>query len=61
MKIRTKIAIFLTAALLSLVEFNFIASCSKCVDLLKIGKETGYEIIANVLTVEANTVANSSN
>ena len=58
MKIKTKIAIFLTAVILSLLEFNIIASCSQCVDLLKIGKKAGYEIIANVLTEEKNTVAN---
>jgi hypothetical protein len=57
MKVKTKIAIFLTAVLLTFLEFNFIASCSKCVDLLQIGKKAGYEIIANILTVEKNTVA----
>jgi hypothetical protein len=58
MKVKTKIVIFLTAVLLSLLEFNIIVSCSQCVDLLKAGKQAGYEIIANVLTVEKNTVAN---
>jgi len=60
MKIKTKIAIFLTAVLLSLLEFNIIASCSQCVDLLKVGKRAGYEIIANILTEETYTVANSA-
>lgn len=58
MKIKTKIAIFLTAVFLSLFGFNFIVCCSQCVDLLKIGKKARYEIIANVLTEEKNTVAN---
>jgi len=58
MKVKTKIAIFLTAVLFTFLEFNFIASCSKCIDLLQIGKKAGYEIIANVLSVEKDTVAN---
>jgi len=61
MKIKTKIAIFLTAVFLSLFVFNFICCCSQCVDVLKIGKKAGYEIIANVLTVKAKTVAKLSN
>lgn len=60
MKIKTKIAIFLTAVFLSLFVFNFICCCSHCVDILKIGKKAGYEIIANVLTVKAKTVTNGS-
>jgi hypothetical protein len=58
MKIKTKIAIFLTAVFLSLLGFNFMVCGSQCVDMLKIGKKAGYEIIANVLTVEAKTIAN---
>ena len=47
MKLRTKFAIFLMAVLLTFVGFNLIAF-SPAVDLLKIGKEAGNEIIANV-------------
>jgi len=57
MKVKTKIAIFLTAVSLSLFGFNFIVCCSQCVDVLKIGKKAGYEIIANVLAVEKNSLA----
>jgi len=48
MKFRTKVAIFLMAAFLTFVGFNLIVF-SPAVDLLKIGKEAGYEIIANFL------------
>jgi hypothetical protein len=43
MKIGEKIAIFLGALLLTLVAFNLIAT--QAVDILKIGKQAGYEII----------------
>jgi len=58
MKVKTKIAIFLIAVFLSLIEFNLIVSCACFVDVLKVGKKAGYEIIANTLVVEANTVGN---
>jgi hypothetical protein len=48
MNIKTKIAILLAAALLSLAGFNLIAS-SSAVDMMKIGKKAGYKIIANVV------------
>ena len=51
MKFRTKFAIFLMAVLLTFVGFNLIAF-SPAVDLLKLGKEAGNEIIANVLVKE---------
>ena len=52
MKLREKLAIFVVAVLLTLVGFNLIAAPS--VDILKIGKQAGYEIIANYLAkVEA--------
>lgn len=60
MKIKTKIAIFLIAVVLSLLEFNAIVSCYSCMDILKIGKKAGYEITANILPREANTVEYSS-
>jgi len=54
MNIKAKIAIFLFAIFISLFLFNVIASCCCCgsVDILKIGKRAGYEIIANVLAQE---------
>jgi len=47
MKLREKLAIFVVAVLVTLVGFNLIAAPS--VDILKIGKQAGYEIIANYL------------
>ena len=58
MKIRDKLAIFLVAALITFVGFSLIASSS--VDILKLGKKAGYEIISNVLAKEANAVASQS-
>ncbi len=58
MKIRDKLAIFLVAALITFVGFSLIASSS--VDILKVGKKAGYEIISNVLAKEANAVASHS-
>ncbi len=51
MRLRTKLAIFLVAVLLTFVGFNLIAF-SPAVDLLRLGKEAGNEIIANVLAKE---------
>jgi len=51
MKLRTKATIFLVAVLLTFVGFNLIASPA-VVDLVKIGKKAGYNIIANVLAEE---------
>jgi len=48
MRFRTKIAIFLVAVLLSFVGFNLIAS-SAALDIIRVGKQAGSEIIANVL------------
>ena len=59
MRFRTKVAIFMMAVLLTFVGFNLIASPST-VDLLKIGKEAGYDIIANVLA-KAETATHHSN
>ena len=58
MKIRDKLAIFLVAVLITFVGFSLIASSS--VDILKVGKKAGYEIISNVLAKEANAVASQS-
>jgi hypothetical protein len=51
MSFRSKIAIFLVATLVTIIGFNAIASPS--VEIMKIGKKAGYEIIANVLAREA--------
>jgi hypothetical protein len=51
MRLRTKIAIFLVAALITFVGFNLIAF-SPAVDLLRLGKQAGNQIIANVLAKE---------
>ena len=58
MKLRDKLAIFLVAVLITFVGFSLIASPS--VDILKIGKKAGYEIISNVLAKEANAAASQS-
>ena len=58
MKLRTKLVIFMSAVLLTFVGFNLIAS-SSVVDLLKVGKEAGYDIIANV-KAEVETAAHQS-
>jgi hypothetical protein len=57
MKIKTKIGILLMATFLSFFQFNAIATCSCCMDILKIGKKAGYEIIANVLAMEAKAIS----
>jgi ABC-type antimicrobial peptide transport system permease subunit len=51
MRLRTKVSIFLAAVFLTFVGFNLVAF-SPAVDLLRIGKKAGYEIIANVLAQE---------
>jgi hypothetical protein len=48
MSFKSKIVIFLLASFISLVGFNLIAS-SPALDIMKIGKKAGYEIISNVL------------
>lgn len=48
MKFKMKVAIFLMATLITLFGFNLIAS-SSALDMLKMGKKAGYEIITNVL------------
>ena len=58
MKLRDKLAIFLVAALITFVGFSLIASPS--VDILKVGKKAGYEIISNMLAKEANALASQS-
>jgi hypothetical protein len=53
MNFKTKLAILLVATLITLVGFNLIAS-SPALDLMKVGKQAGYNIIANVLA-ESNS------
>jgi len=48
MSFKAKVAIFLLAMLITLTGFNLIAS-SSVLDILKVGKKAGYEIISNVL------------
>ncbi|UCC40528.1 MAG: hypothetical protein JSV96_03530 [Candidatus Aminicenantes bacterium] len=55
MKFKTKVLIFLIAVLLSLLEFNIIASCSCFEDIIKVSKKAGYELIANVVAAEVHT------
>ncbi len=57
MRFRTKLVIFLVASLLTFLGFNMIASTS--VDILKVGKEAGYEIIANFLSKSAPSIQHS--
>ena len=48
MRLITKVEIFLMAVILTLFLFNMIISPS-AVELIKIGKQAGYEIISNVV------------
>jgi len=48
MRLKTKIEIFLMAIVLTFFLFNMMIPPS-AVELLKIGKQAGYEIIANVV------------
>lgn len=48
MKFKTKIVILLAAVLLTFLGFNLIAS-SGAVELIKVGKQAGHEIISNYL------------
>jgi hypothetical protein len=57
MKLKEKLAIFVVAVLLTLVGFNLIAAPS--VDILRIGKQAGYEIIANYLAKVETTAQRS--
>lgn len=51
MRLRTKLSIFLMAVIFTFVGFNLIVF-SPAMDLLRIGKKAGNEIIANVLAKE---------
>jgi hypothetical protein len=54
MKVKTRLAAFLLALFISLVAFNTIVSycCDGLVDLFGMGKSAGYEIVAEVISVE---------
>lgn len=58
MKLRTKITIFLIAVMLTFIGFNLMTP-SAAVELTKVGKEAGYEIISNVLA-KAETANHNS-
>jgi hypothetical protein len=58
MKLTNKLAIFLVAVLITFVGFSLIASSS--VEILKVGKKAGYEMISNMLANEANAAASQS-
>jgi len=47
MSFKQKLAIFLAAVLLTVVGFNLMAG--PAVDILKVGKQAGYQIISNYL------------
>lgn len=57
MRFKTKVAIFMAAVLITFFGFNMIASSS--VDLIKVGKEAGYEFISNVVA-KADTASHNS-
>lgn len=61
MRLRTKAAIFMMAVLLTFIGFSLIASPT--IDIMKIGKEAGYEIISNYLSKAeaASHYSNSTN
>jgi len=58
MKLRTKVEILLVAVLLTFFAFNLMVPAA-AVDLMKIGKKAGYEIISNVLA-KADTASHQS-
>lgn len=58
MKLRTKVEILLVAVLLTFFAFNLMVPAA-AVDLMKIGKKAGYEIISNVLA-KADTASDHS-
>ena len=59
MRFREKMAILMVATLISFVVFSLIAA--PAVDIVKVGKDAGYEIISNVLAKKAVNTHQSSN
>ena len=51
MSFKAKIVIFMVAALVTFIGFSAIASPS--VEMMKVAKKAGYDIIANVVAKEA--------
>ena len=47
MKFRTKVAIFLVAVFVTVVGFSLMAA--PAIDMMKVGKDAGYEMISNYL------------
>ncbi len=58
MKLKTKTAIFMMAVLLTFVGFSLIASPS--IEIMKVGKEAGYEIISNYLATAVTDTHHSN-
>lgn len=58
MRLRTKVAIFMAAVFLTFVGFSLIAS--PAIDVLKVGKDAGYEIISNVMAKNGTTAHHSA-
>jgi hypothetical protein len=59
MRFRTKLAILAVAVLLTFIGFNMIAS-SPAVEIMKVGKLAGNQIIANVLAKTEVTSSHSA-
>jgi hypothetical protein len=57
MNFKAKVAIFLLAVLISLTGFSLISA--PAVDIIKIGKRAGYQIIANVLAERGSCTSGS--
>lgn len=57
MKLKEKIGIFVLAVFLSFAAFSLIAS--PAVDIIKVGKYAGYEIISNVLATSNSPFVHS--
>jgi hypothetical protein len=47
MKFRTRVAIFLVAVFVTVVGFSLMAA--PAIDMMKVGKDAGYEMISNYL------------
>ncbi|UCC39369.1 MAG: hypothetical protein JSV96_16485 [Candidatus Aminicenantes bacterium] len=58
MRLKTKVAIFMAAVLITFFGFSLIASSS--VDMIKVGKEAGYGFISNI-SAKADTAAHYTN
>jgi len=56
MKTKTKIAILVVAVLLSLFGFNLI-TCSDCFMDMLAGKDTGYSVTTQVISIVPNMAA----